>query len=66
MRAGLPPWAITEEQFAEWCRDRGFDETDEAWRSYEMWLDDPSFTDPDLEPGGGEFDDPPTSDREAW
>lgn len=35
----LPPWALTEEQFVEWCSVRGFDETDETFAEFEAWLD---------------------------
>lgn len=35
----LPPWAITEEQFAEFCAARGIDETDEAFALFEQWMD---------------------------
>ena len=40
MRDDLPPWAIWEERFAEWCAAREMDENDESWRAFEMWIDE--------------------------
>lgn len=39
MPADLPPWAIQEEQFADFCRARGLDETDEAFALFEAWIE---------------------------
>jgi hypothetical protein len=36
----LPPYALTEEQFAAWCAARDLDETDETFAMYEAWLED--------------------------
>lgn len=37
--ADLPPYLIAEEEFADFCRSRGLDETDEAWALFEQWVD---------------------------
>ena len=37
--ADLPPAAETEHAFAEWCEQRGLDETDAVFAQYEAWIE---------------------------
>lgn len=38
-RDELPPWAVDEEMWAQWCSVHGFDETAAAWAEFEAWMD---------------------------